>query len=92
MEGLQFYFNLIKSLTVNQDVAGYRFIKWHEGQPQFEITGTNSKSIPAEILIIAKYSRDQGIDITQEWLVQNGCNRGWCLATIINELLDNYSI
>lgn len=93
MSGQDFYFILILNLQPGQVLTekGYVFTKWlNESDLQFSIPNNNAKSIPKKIIIEAKNSYNEGIVINNDWLVQRNCNRGWCLAEVLNELFELY--
>ena len=93
MNGVQFYNLLTKRLKSGQLVSGKgnRFIKWLNSEAlQFSIPNNNAKSIPKKIIIAAKNAFNQGHKINQKWLIENKCNRGWCLADVLNGLFAIY--
>ncbi|MDU0808025.1 hypothetical protein [Aquirufa regiilacus] len=90
MNGEDFY-TFLKSSLSNQDIVsekGNLFIKWLNNEDlQFSIPNNSPKSIPKHIIILARETHNKGIKITNNWLIANECNRGWCLADVLNYLL-----
>ncbi len=44
-----------------------------------------------KIIIEARNSYNECVTINNDWVVKRDCNRGWCLAEVLNELLKLYS-
>lgn len=90
MNGEDFY-SYLKSNLSNQDIVsekGNLFVKWlNDEDLQFSIPNNSPKSIPKHIIILARETHNKGIKITNNWLIANECNRGWCLADVLNYLL-----
>jgi hypothetical protein len=90
MNGEDFY-TYLKSNLSTQDIVsekGNLFVKWlNDDDLQFTITNNSSKSIPKHIIILARDTHNKGIKITNNWLIANECNRGWCLADVLNYLI-----
>jgi hypothetical protein len=94
MTGMEFYLFLQQTLQIGQvlhELNGYTFNQWlWDEDLQFTIPNNNPKAIPMNIIIAAKDAYNIGIPINNEWLKDNNCSRGWCLASVLNRLFATY--
>ena len=89
MNGNEFYSFLKNELKIDTIVSNKnnKFIKWVKDQDlQFSIPNNYPKSIPKKIIITSKDCHNLGLKISNKWLVENNCNRGWCLPIVLNYL------
>ncbi|HEY8928547.1 MAG TPA: hypothetical protein VIM55_05130 [Mucilaginibacter sp.] len=104
MNGFEFYHFLFQNLVPGQMVSHpngnnnvYNFIQWigndiNDMSLQFDMHNGNIKSIPRNIIELAKeaFNADQDVIINGPWLIQNEYNRGSCAASVLRFLLETY--
>jgi len=96
MDGVKFYYFLKETLLRGQYLGKYKFIKWlKNGNLQFEINEKQKKSIPPELIIMARHIKKRNdknkyeVRIDYSWLVHNG-HTDWCFVSVINHLVETY--
>lgn len=96
MNGVAYYAYLQNILVPGMNLGnGYSFNGWllkPDGTKslQFNISQNNRKSIPRNIIISARNAYNNQTNIDNNWLIQQGCNRGWCLVHVLNYLFQQY--
>lgn len=97
MNGIEFYTNLRQVLVLHQplsDNGAYTFRGWTDtGKLTYNVNNAarqpQLKNIPLEIVVMAWFWNNRGIQINHQHLVINGHNN-FCTPTVLNYLLENY--